>query len=382
MGLALHESIDTQLGNSLAADRMADGVDTVWWDEFTARSTGIERTFRPQIIGFAAVLSNLSAMADNAPPRGAIAALVIGYLSVWAFLVGGVIDRLARQRPLRGAGFFSACGHYVFRIARLGVAVGFAYWLLFDVVHRWLFDDLFRMLTRDLTVERNAFLLRMVLYALFGVLVVGVNLLFDYAKIRIVVEDRRSVLGAPPRGVAIRATTARGHARALPRQRRALCDRPGCVRGRRARRGRSRRGHVGGLPHRAGVYRRARLHQARLLRIRDGVFPERARARRVRGGARAAMARLACGRGHRTLVAAPGPRTFAIRRDRLDRMSETVDHLVAWMRQRVLTAGANGLVVGLSAGSTPRSSRVSLSSRHPVTRSRSCSQPQRSAGRA
>ena len=196
MGLALHESIDAQLGNSLAADRMADGVDTVWWDEFTARSTGIERTFRPQIIGFAAVLSNLSAMADNAPPRGAVAALVIGYLLVWAFLIGGVIDRLARQRPLRGAGFFSACGHHVFRIARLGVAVGVVYWLLFDVVHRWLFGDLVRMLTRDLTVERNAFLLRMVLYALFGLVVVGVNLLFDYAKIRLVVEDRRSVLGA------------------------------------------------------------------------------------------------------------------------------------------------------------------------------------------
>ncbi len=31
-------------------------------------------------------------------------------------------------------------------------------------------------------------------------------------------------------------------------------------------------------------------------------------------------------------------------------MSETVDHLVAWMRQRVLTADAKGLVVGLSGG--------------------------------
>lgn len=196
MGLALHESIDAHLGNSLAADRVAAAVDTAWWEEFTARSTGIERTFGLEIIGFAAVLSNLSAMADSVPPRGAIAALVIGYVSVWAFLVGGVIDRLARQRPLRGAGFFSACGHHVFRIARLGVVVAFVYWLLFDIVHRWLFDDLFGLLTRDLTVERNAFLLRMMLYALFGVLVIGVNLLFDYTKVRIVVEDRRSVLGA------------------------------------------------------------------------------------------------------------------------------------------------------------------------------------------
>ncbi len=196
MGVALHESINTHLGNSLVADRVAAAVDTAWWDEFTERSTGIEQTFVPQIIGFAAVLSNLSTMVDSEPPRGAIATLVVVYVLIWAFLVGGVIDRLARQRPLRGAGFFSACGHHVFRIARLGVVVAFVYWLLFDVVHRWLFDDLIGLLTRDLTVERNAFLLRMVLYAVFMVLVIGVNLLFDYTKIRVVVEDRRSVLGA------------------------------------------------------------------------------------------------------------------------------------------------------------------------------------------
>src|SRR6185503_7135719 len=37
---------------------------------------------------------------------------------------------------------------------------------------------------------------RVALYVLFGALLVVVNVIFDYAKIRLVVEDRRSALGA------------------------------------------------------------------------------------------------------------------------------------------------------------------------------------------
>jgi hypothetical protein len=49
---------------------------------------------------------------------------------------------------------------------------------------------------RDFTVERSAFAVRVLLYAVFGVLLLSCNVLFDYAKIRAVVEDRRSMIGA------------------------------------------------------------------------------------------------------------------------------------------------------------------------------------------
>jgi len=49
---------------------------------------------------------------------------------------------------------------------------------------------------RDLTVERTAFVIRVLLYLVFGALLAAVNLLFDYAKVRAVVEDRRSMIGA------------------------------------------------------------------------------------------------------------------------------------------------------------------------------------------
>ena len=196
LALTLQTALATHLGASAAADSAASGVNWGWWEEFRAGASGFERSFSPSVIGFAAVLSNLSAVADNTQLQGALAMLVAVYLSIWAFLVGGILDRLARRRRVGSAGFFSACGTYFFRFWRLAVLAGLAYWALFAVIHGWLLDDLYRVATRDLTVEQSAFVVRLVLYLTFGALLLLVNLVFDYAKIRAVVEDRRSMIGA------------------------------------------------------------------------------------------------------------------------------------------------------------------------------------------
>ena len=141
------------------------------------------------------MLSNLSGIADYRLPPATVLLAVAGYLVVWLFLIGGAIDRLARRRRVSISGFFAACGTYFFRFTRLAVLAFAAYWLLFEVVHGWVFDELYGRLTRNLTVERTAFFIRVGLYGLFGCLVVTVNLVFDYAKIRAVVEDRRSMIG-------------------------------------------------------------------------------------------------------------------------------------------------------------------------------------------
>ena len=194
--LALHDAIAAHLGASAAAEQAAAGVHWEWWEEFQAQARGFERTFTPSIIGFGAVVSNLSAFADGAAPAGGLAVAVAFYLAAWTFLAGGILDRLARRRRLGGAAFFAACGTYFFRFLRLAVVAGLAYWLLFDLFHEWLLEDLYEYATRNVTVERTAFLVRVAGYALFGALVLPVNLLLDYAKIRAVVEDRRSMLGA------------------------------------------------------------------------------------------------------------------------------------------------------------------------------------------
>lgn len=196
LAILLQEQISTHLGSSMVAQAAVDGVNFDWWNEFLAQTSGVGATFVPAILGFAAVIKNISTFADtNALPT--VIALAAGMqLLVSMLLAGGLLDRLARDRAIGPAAFFSACGVYFGRFTRLGVMAGIVYWVLFVPFHAWLFDDLYPSLIAEVTVERTAFFIRLGLYVLFAVPVFFFNILFDYAKVRAVVEDRRSMIGA------------------------------------------------------------------------------------------------------------------------------------------------------------------------------------------
>ena len=196
LAVTLHGMLAAHLDASLAAESAASGMNFDWWNEFLAQAAGIGHTFVPAILGFAAVLKNISDLADASGLPTVIASAVTAHIVVSIFLVGGVLDRLARDRRTGAYGFFAACGTFFFRLLRLAVFAGAVYWLLFTTVHAWFFDRVYREVTRDVTVEQTAFIYRVVLYLIFGAIVVTFNVWFDYAKIRLVVEDRRSVLGA------------------------------------------------------------------------------------------------------------------------------------------------------------------------------------------
>jgi hypothetical protein len=197
LALVLRDMIGAHLGASLAADTVASGVNWDWWQEFRAQAAGLGTTFTPSVIGFAAVLQNLSDFVDNEHLPRVVASAVGAWLVVWSFLAGGMLDRYARNRTVGTVAFFSACGSHFWRLLRLGVVAAILYGALFGWVHQWLFDGgLYEWWTRDFDAERPAFAVRVALYACFVLLLTAVNLLLDYARVRIVVEDRRSVVFA------------------------------------------------------------------------------------------------------------------------------------------------------------------------------------------
>jgi hypothetical protein len=191
----MRSTIAAHLGSSLAADAAAAGTNDDWWQEFSAQASGLATTFIPTITGFGAVLQNLSNLLDNVRLTPVITAVTAVWLLLWSFLSGGIIDRFARARRTRSHGFFGACGMHVWRLLRLGIVALVVYAFLFGYVHEWVVADGYSRWTRDLTVERSAFAVRLACYALFGALLGACNLIIDYARIRIVVEDRRSALG-------------------------------------------------------------------------------------------------------------------------------------------------------------------------------------------
>jgi hypothetical protein len=195
LAIALRGMIAAYLDASAAASALS-GPGYRWWQEFLAQATGLGTTFLPAIAGFGGVLLNLSGLLDNVPLATTVGGAVIAWLVIWSFLSGGIVDRLARDRATRASGFFAACGAHFGAVLRLGIVALLAYGAAFRWLQPLLLTRVYGALTMDTTVERNAFFIRVLLYALFGAVLIGLNVVFDYARIRLVVEDRRSAVGS------------------------------------------------------------------------------------------------------------------------------------------------------------------------------------------
>lgn len=201
LAVSLRDDMQDHLGSSLAADEAANAVNYDWWQEFAAQAKGIGTTFTPSVIGFATTLDSVSGLLDRRRPITPIASAVALYVMAWLFVSGGIIDRYARGRGIGAYGFFAASGAFFLRFLRLGIAATLVYWFLFTYVHEWLFAKWYVNATRDLAVERTVFYWRLLMYAIFTALLALATVVFDYAKIRAVVEDRRSMVGALVAGI-------------------------------------------------------------------------------------------------------------------------------------------------------------------------------------
>ena len=196
LAIVLRESLREHLGSSLQADQAAAGWNAGWASEFAQQAQGIGRTFTYEILGFGGTLGNISRLLDRQSLNPALAGAVTFYLALWMFLSGGILDRFARARPVRAHAFFAACGVFFFRFLRLAVVAGAVYWALFRWLHPYLFDHLYGRWTRDMTSERDGLILRAGLYVVFVLALALVNIVVDFAKVRAVLEDRRSMIGA------------------------------------------------------------------------------------------------------------------------------------------------------------------------------------------
>lgn len=104
---------------------------------------------------------------------------------IWVFLSGGIVDRLARDARSSSRRFFAACGSCFGPLVRLGLIALAAY----GAVLTWIEPALANLAAG---LEGAA---RMTLFGALAILLFALALVLDYARIRIVIEDRRSAIG-------------------------------------------------------------------------------------------------------------------------------------------------------------------------------------------
>lgn len=195
LSLAFGSMPRARLGATAAGRITSATAAPLWWQALGAHASGPGKTLTPSIIGFASILDGIR---DRPNPRGIAPALAAtsGWLLLTSFLTGGLIDRYARQRPARAHGFFLAGARHFWPNARLGVLALAGYCLLFAAVRGWGVAVPGLQAETTLTGGQTTVVIDVAAFMLIAIALALLGLLLDYARIRLVVEQRRSAIGA------------------------------------------------------------------------------------------------------------------------------------------------------------------------------------------
>ncbi len=208
LAVTVGQAIQDSVGRSLVGERLVQGFDTHWQGEFAQEAQGVAKTFAPEVVGAGAFFRDLESWWSGRlfEVEPALLWTGLGYALLWVLLLGGVLERLARsaggeEGSDRGlAAFFGAGGRYFFRFLRLTALSGVLYYGIYRLARAG-FHALENAM-RDVTAERTVLLWVLLGAALVVALLTLVRVVFDYARIAIVAQGRRSALGAAWAGLA------------------------------------------------------------------------------------------------------------------------------------------------------------------------------------
>lgn len=202
LAVPMYQSLKGSFGNSLVGDRMAEGFDALWWEEFNDQSEGLEKTFTPFIIGKGAVLNNLEGLVQmkffELPPAVLIFGLL--YIILHTFLAGGILTTFKSDSPhFNMTSFFSGAGTWFGRF--LGIMLISWVFLIGGVglLHQW-FASLVANMSRSSLSEVGPFWLTLALDAVILFLLFFFQMVFDYVRIDMVLTEKRSVIHSVLKG--------------------------------------------------------------------------------------------------------------------------------------------------------------------------------------
>jgi hypothetical protein len=193
LGIVISNDISDSLGNSLSAKRMTESFDDLWFAGFHKEATGISKTFHPAVSGFGAVAESLDAFMSGDFSRFGVAAgfgVIFGIL--WVFLSAGFIGMFYNGPfdSVFGQHFFAEAGRHFLRFLMLA--------LMAAVFYAMILAGFLPMMTkyiakihRETTMEPAIFRATVVKYTVVWLLMWFVNIVFDFSKVIVVVNDVR-----------------------------------------------------------------------------------------------------------------------------------------------------------------------------------------------
>jgi len=196
LAVPMYHSLKESIGQSQMGEKMVEGFDYLWWQEFRDESKGLEKTFTPGLIGKGALLNNLEALVQmrflGAPPVVLITGLF--YLIVHVFLAGGILSIFNQEFPRFSLkDFFQGAGTYFLRFLLL-MLVSWVFFLAIGIFLKGGLDSFLDNISDNSISEVTPFYLGLLFSAIVLFFLLFIQMVFDYARIKIVVEERKNIL--------------------------------------------------------------------------------------------------------------------------------------------------------------------------------------------
>lgn len=215
LALLLFNQLDDYIRPSIREDELLQGFSANWYQTWQLDMQGSElaRSVDNSILGYAPFLNHTEAVLAGNIVKAVgrffytliayqsfttpdlLAGLTFLYVLISTFLAGAFIGTYAKDYRLSFTEFLMEGAKYFGRLFRLSLLSLIVYYLLFI----WLFDwatNKIPVWTANEPSEMTPFIYYMVKNSLVLLLLAIVTLCVDYARIRIVVEDRISALVA------------------------------------------------------------------------------------------------------------------------------------------------------------------------------------------
>lgn len=192
----MYNSLKDSFARSEAGSRMAKGFDYIWWEEFRDEAKGLETTFSPSVIGKGAILTNLESLIQmrffSSPPILIVFGLF--YIILHTFLAGGILSIFSQDVPgFTMKEFIQGAGSHFLRFFGL-MLFSWVFIIAIGVLLRDAFISILSDISSNSFSEVTPFFIRLAFSTLTFILLLFIQMVFDYARIKVVLEENRNIL--------------------------------------------------------------------------------------------------------------------------------------------------------------------------------------------
>ncbi len=196
VALPFMKVFERSLGSGFYREKLVESLDYDWLTLFQDRVTGFASTFSPAVMGVGPFVRNLQALLDGKLSDFPVTLLALGgtYVVLNSFLLSASLASFTLDP--KGATireFFRNGGGFFGRMIRLTILVFLTFWFL----NAWVGEPLgalIRYISADALQETSVFYWQNARFVLLLLLFLFVNMVFDYARIKTIVEDRTSII--------------------------------------------------------------------------------------------------------------------------------------------------------------------------------------------